>query len=706
MGDAANVMSHDFNSDSTCGLRILIVGGGIGGLSAAIALRHQGHEVCVFEQANDIRGIGYGIHLAPNGVGLLRFLGYDPEAGDAVPMNNIRFFKHTGEQFTHEDRKSTAGRWQNQWFLASRVKLIGGLLNLATATEGKGKPVKISTSSKIRSIEAEQASIELEDGSIFRGDLVIGADGVYSKTRDAITKTSPYPSSHNCFRIFYSREDLEKDPSIHIPTDDTMDLIYSPQTKTVMYTTLGNTKYNCVVTHKSELTAGIIEDPKKKLLEICANHDAKFVNLFKKADPESLKVWPLYDMDTLPTFVKGRLAIIGDAAHPFTPHLAQGAVMAIEDAVSLSVMLSRGVSAAQVPERLQLFDKARRGRSTFIQKLSLVVGGDRVQDDDKKGGKDLSVQRHLDMALSHDEHHASTQILREWEWQQAENASWLQPTVFGPYLRPEDISHFQHQNAVHPSTLTASIRFKTSATLLRNFFPTQNYSFERTDSVAVASFQVSSFQSVDWLAGGDHDSLAFYIHGVEYTPSNEDESVIYGDYCPVMFDNSPEATIVQREKYGLPTLYSEIVCAYNEDKHQTRLSWRGAEWASLELQTQLIESTDGEKEDSGIGEKTGVLVHKYIPASGLSTNTNKGKAHLDAEYDLYYPEIDESENESASVLRAKATKFEIERLDFAKLPTLHHIVARLAELPIFDIVEAKIEKHKGVKDWSTGLRLR
>lgn len=705
MGDAFDIDSGNVANDDTCGLRILIVGGGIGGLCAAIALRRQGHDVHVFEQAKEIRGIGYGIHLAPNGVGLLRFLGYNPEVGDAVPMNNIRFFKHTGEQVAHEDRKATAGRWQNEWFLASRVKLLGGLLELATTTEGEGKPVKISTSSKVRSVDTEKASFELEDGSIHSGDLIIGADGVYSKTRDAITKTSPYRSSHNCFRIFYSRDDLEQDPSVHFPTDETMDLIYSPQTKTVMYTTLGNTKYNCVVTHKTELTAGVIEDPKKKLLEICASHDAKFVNLFKKADPEKLKVWPLYDMDTLPTFVKGRLAIMGDAAHPFTPHLAQGAVMAIEDAISLSVMLCRGISAAQTPERLQLFDKARRDRSTFIQKLSLVVGGDRVQDGGNKGGQGLSVQKHLDMALSHDEHHASTQILREWEWQQTENAIWLQPTVFGPYLRTEDALHSRSHAFGNPFTLTASIKFKTSATLLRNFFPTQNYSFEKTDSVAVASFQVSNFRNVGWLAGGNHDSLAFYVHGVQHSTSDDEKSVINGKHCPIMLDNSPDVMVVHREKYGLPKVYSEIDCAFEEGKHRTRLSWKGVEWASLELQTQPTEPAVENRQSFDAVENTGLLVHKYIPASGLATKNSKGKAHLDAQYDLHYLETDEHSCESTRTFRAETADIEIKKLDFARLPTLHHIVARLAELPIFDVIEAKVERWNGIKDWSTGHRL-
>ena len=699
MGDTGFATTNGANGysfgDST-GLRVLIAGAGIGGLSAAIALRNQGHDVQVFEQASSIRGIGYGIHLAPNGVGLLRFLGLHPELGGAVPMNKIRFFRHTGEQFAAEDRKITADKWQNEWLLASRVNLLGELLRLATTTEGKGKPVTVHTSSKIRSVDPKKGTLELEDGSMIQGDIVIGADGVYSRVRDAITKIAPYRSSHNCFRIMFSRKDLEKDPSVHLPPDETMDMIYGPQTKTIIYTTLDNTKYNCVVTHKAELTAGHVEDPKQKLLQICEGHDAKFINLFQKAEPASLKVWPLYDMDTLPTFAKDRLAIIGDAAHPFTPHLAQGAVMALEDAIAVSVMLSPGVTPAEVPERLQLFNNARHERGTFIQKLSLVVGGDRVDQTEVKGPKSLSVQKNLDLALSHDEHHASKQLLREWQWHRARNVSWLQPMVFGPVMERMDNLGRMSDTKASPSIVTATIKFRTSATLLRSMFPNNDYAFTKPDTVAIVSICVQNFSNVGWLAGGGHDSLAFYIHDVQRKPPQEGKSAEVGSYCPIMFDNLADAVVFQREKCGFPKVYSDISCTSEANHYQARMSWRGAEWAVLDLENILPEADIQEKEQQHSDTAPGIPVRNYMPGSGepLPGSTAKQHQDADAEYDIFHIPGREM-TEGAVRSRATSAEIQIKDLGFDVLPTLHHIVGRLAELPIFSIVEATVVTQQG-----------
>lgn len=113
--------------------------------------------------------------------------------------------------------------------------------------------------------------------------------------------------------------------------------------------------------------------------------DSALLALLSKVDTETLKVWELLDMDQLPTWVKGRLALLGDAAHPFLPHQGQGAGCAMEDAASLAVVLPRYTPASEVPERLRLYESFRYERAHKLQTYSRLAGRDAVGG----GGKGL-----------------------------------------------------------------------------------------------------------------------------------------------------------------------------------------------------------------------------------------------------------------------------------------------------------------------------
>jgi 2-polyprenyl-6-methoxyphenol hydroxylase-like FAD-dependent oxidoreductase len=223
--------------------------------------------------------------------------------------------------------------------------------------------------------------------TVVRGDVVVGADGVHSVARLAVTDKDfrPFQTNHSSLRFLITRESALADSVTHdfATTSGSMDMWYGPDRKVVIYPCADNTLLNFVCIHPAALSNASDDynqiGSKSQLLEIYQYFEERVVRLLQKAEPETLKLYPLFDMETLPTFVNDKLVLIGDAAHPFTPHLAQGGAMAIEDAFSLGVMLPAGTTPDDIPQRLLLYNKARYERATTIQNYSRIVGGDGVK---------------------------------------------------------------------------------------------------------------------------------------------------------------------------------------------------------------------------------------------------------------------------------------------------------------------------------------
>ena len=143
--------------------------------------------------------------------------------------------------------------------------------------------------------------------------------------------------------------------------------------------TIGANTMNFVCIHPSEKTSAPADDwntggSKKALLDVYADFDESARALLSKSDPASLKVWQLLDMETLPTWVNNKLALLGDAAHPFLPHQGQGGGQAIEDAAALAVVLPLGTRADEVAERLKLYETCRYERAHRIQEYTRQAG--------------------------------------------------------------------------------------------------------------------------------------------------------------------------------------------------------------------------------------------------------------------------------------------------------------------------------------------
>jgi 2-polyprenyl-6-methoxyphenol hydroxylase-like FAD-dependent oxidoreductase len=680
--------------------------------------------------------------VVPNAEGLLRRLGVHVEDEGAILLQQIRLVNQSGELLSTTDIAKTAGRWQNNWFCAHRVHLHKHLKKVATSADGKGRPVLVHTSSKVAKADPHTGTIVLPDGTQSQGDLIVGADGVHSVTRAAVTEKEflPFKSDHSAMRFLITKESALADPVTHdwVAPNGSMDMWYGPDLKIVLYPCVNNTLFNFVCIHPAALS-NVSDDynqsgSKKKLLEIYRDFEPRVLRLLEKANAGTLKVYPLFDMEPLPTFVNDRLALIGDAAHPFTPHLGQGAAMAIEDAISLGVMLPLGTTPDEIPERLKLYNQARYERATTIQNNSRLLGNSSSKCtfsasllynmSETNHGLE-PVYEFMDHGLSHDEYHTSTQILRENQWQNNHNLYWRQPTVFGPMPGPrQTYEGSTHQSSSSSSSsIKARIKFKTSATLLRTLFPNSSYRFSKPDTVALASFSVETQENMAWLGGGSYDLLAFYIHDVEYTTRTGE--TLHGSYCPVMFENLTDPILSGREELGYPKLYSDISITERNDGDgnsssvEARISWRGAEWATFLWQglrdsipqnpassveaagesgsSAANDGTDTQAKMNDSPRQEGMMVHKFIPASD---GVDRAKRRADAEYDVFIQAVETEETKIKRVRQVENAEFQFQDLGFQKLPTLHHIVGRLAEIPVFDVVEASIVYADGVGDLS------
>ena len=330
------------------------------------------------------------------------------------------------------------------------------------------------------------------------------------------------------------------------------------------------------------------------------------------------------------------------------------------------------------------------------------------------------VLKYVEYGLSHDELHASTQILRQHLWtEKGSTLFWRQPTVFGPLPGPRQNSFGRiSTQPVRSATATKTvIKFKTSATLLRNMFPNDRYCFEKPDTVATASFSLEALEHLEWLGGRGYDLFALYIHGVVYKLA--DGQTVKGTYCPIMFENQTDPiltgmafrttfwpsclTQTGREELGFPKLFSDIGISRGENWCKATLTWRGQSWGEVkigDLQTDTLTNGHVPTTSQDVGD--GLFVHKYVPSSGT-----KQRGQRDAEYDVFLPFRPEASSlQSRRVASASNIRLSIRTFDeWKNMPTLQLPINRLAEIPVFEFIEGVESIHKGVPDFSDAQQL-
>ena len=346
-------------NESTIG----IVGAGIGGLAAAIALTRAGHEVVVFEQAKQFARVGADINLTPNAVRALDGLG----AGEAArvtaarPTHRISRNYDTGEETSRLEMAETA----EQKYGAPQLTIHRADLLAALADMFPAERVALGKRASKIAADEEGVSLSFEDGSSARVGALVGADGIHSAVRGAMFGAeSPRFTGIVAYRAVVPAERVAGLPNLGAFTKWWGP---NPQSQIVTFPlNRGKDIFIFATTpqdswHLESWTApGSVDELREQYV---AYHPEARALL--DACDTVLKT-ALYERDPMPAWAAGRMALLGDAAHPMLPFMAQGAGMAIEDAVVLARHLE-GVAMRDIAGALQRYERARLERTSQIQ---------------------------------------------------------------------------------------------------------------------------------------------------------------------------------------------------------------------------------------------------------------------------------------------------------------------------------------------------
>ncbi len=350
------------------GKTILIAGGGIGGLAAALGLSRKGFKSIVLEQAQELGEIGAGIQLGPNAFHAFDYLGIGEEARSrAVFIDQLRLMDAlSGEEITHIPLDAPfRERFGNPYAVVHRGDLHGAMLAACRASP----LVELRTSHAVTGYaqDGDRVRAMIRGGEPVEGSLLVGADGLRSAIRaQLVADGEPRVSGHSTFRSVIPTEQMPEDLRWNAAT-----LWAGPKVHLVHYPLTGWKLFNLVVTCHN--------DPGKAVAGEPVDID-EVRRWFSHIHPRTQQIvehgrnwkrWVLCDRDPVERWVDGRVTILGDAAHPMLQYAAQGACMALEDAVCLSHMLS---THDAVDTALAAYQRQRTVRTGRLQLLSRAIG--------------------------------------------------------------------------------------------------------------------------------------------------------------------------------------------------------------------------------------------------------------------------------------------------------------------------------------------
>lgn len=339
-------------------LRAVVVGGGIGGTAAAVALAQAGIDVHVYEQAQQLTEVGAGVALAPNGLRMLERLG----VGEQVERLGAR---HVSTQLRLSDGQPA--RHEPHQFAQPGRNVGMHRADLLALLAARLQPGTVRTGHRCTgfSQDADGATAVFANGTTATADVLIGADGIHSALQGfVVAPAEPAFSGVVAYRGLVPRLAQYPDGTMRMWVGEGRHFLVFPVRAGRLLNYVGFVSSGTSV-RESWSAAG---DP-AALAAHFAGWDpviGEVIAAISRPGGSGFQ-WGMYDRAPLPKWSRGRLTLLGDAAHPMLPHLGQGVNQALEDAVALAVLLGACHGSRDVPRVLACYEDLRRERTARVQ---------------------------------------------------------------------------------------------------------------------------------------------------------------------------------------------------------------------------------------------------------------------------------------------------------------------------------------------------
>jgi salicylate hydroxylase len=342
-------------------IRVAIIGAGLGGLAAAGALHQRGIEVSVHERAPKLGEVGAGIQLGPNAVKVLRALGVEPALRTicAEPANYVSLAWDDARLRYREPMKGPyAAQFGAPYLMAHRADLHRLLCELLPADS-----VRLGSQCTGVSSEGDGAAASFADGSQIEADVVVGADGINSTVRESLFGVAPVRFTQQmAWRCIVPIECVPTE--VGIGRDEYVGWI-GPDGHVICYPIRGGGLYNIFAGHVTDQWVDESWAVASGVGELLASYRGWYPALLKMlAQVSDCYKWGIRDRDPLPRWTEGFVTLLGDAAHPMMPTLAQGAAISLEDGVALARNLSH--HRGDVRQGLAAYEAERRPRASRV----------------------------------------------------------------------------------------------------------------------------------------------------------------------------------------------------------------------------------------------------------------------------------------------------------------------------------------------------